>query len=171
MARAKIIFAKGITIEAKKIIFSVLNDNRDLAQFVAEEVKQTVRDGIDPAGGEFPALSKEWIERREKLAAVNSTHKDFSPSRSNLTFTGQLMDSLKTILKLTSNSAKIIMEYTGTHKGYIGLKGKRGKAISNKRLAGYLQESGRNTGDYELSKDQANTLADKIAKLINKKLK
>lgn len=113
--------------------------------------------------GELKSLSDEWIDERKKIAKATATHPAYSARRSNLTLTGQLLDSLKIIY---SKAGEVIIEATGIHRPYkasylkswyrIGQSGKRhlvkssntgmrtiGESIENKKLAEYVADQGR----------------------------
>lgn len=62
------------------------NFQETLVQDIVEEVRKS---GVEPR------LSKATIRQREYLAKHNSTHPSFVAGKSNLTLTGQLLNSLK----------------------------------------------------------------------------
>jgi len=73
------------------------------------------------------ALSPGYIKLRQKSHLSDQT----SAKRSNLTFTGQLLDSLA-VIRIIAGS--VIVGPTGTRKG---------ESLTNAQLAGYLAEKGR----------------------------
>lgn len=86
----------------------------------------------------FPKLKSSTIKTREYLSQYNDTHETFDASRSNLTITGQLLDSLKHSIK---SAGVIVIAFTGMHRGYKTRTG-HGEDIQNARLARYLSEIG-----------------------------
>jgi len=61
-------------------------------------------------------LTKKWSEYRDKLAAKNSTDPEYGSGKSNLTFTGGLLNSIKA--KFVVGKFLIRLEPTGTHSLY-----------------------------------------------------
>lgn len=91
----------------------------------------------------LPPLSSAWKKRRAVIAQSIKTGEGFSPNKSNLTLSGQLLESLKA--RFSARTISIAPE--GIHKPYrvTGRNGKRstlGRAIPNKQLAVYLEEKG-----------------------------
>lgn len=125
---------------------------KDLATTIITDVKFQTRKT------KFKPLSEKWIKERKQISKATKVNEAFSPRRSNLTITGQLLDSLK----LTSfNKGKYVFEFVGDHQPYKApyvqqyKRGKTivntnrtglrtiGKAIKNEDLAKYVQEQGR----------------------------
>ena len=96
--------------------------------------------GFDKEGNreKLPSISDEWVERRKKLSKVNTTTGVYSPKRSNLSFTGQLLDSLKAKF----SGSKITISPTGTRTPYKNLKGGQSRSVENKIVAEGLQKRG-----------------------------
>jgi hypothetical protein len=94
-------------------------------------------------GKPFKALKDSTIAQRKNIAKHNTVHPSFSPARSNLTITGQLIDSMRR--KVSKGLIEVFFE--GTHKPYntAGKKKKSGKQkpVTNEELAGYMAEKGR----------------------------
>lgn len=104
------------------------NDAKSMEQvsgIIQGEMRRGVRDGIGYDGNPLPAISVDTAKRRARLATVNSTTKSFMPSRSNLSFTGDLVQ-------------KIFVEFIGRGKFQIFGKGnhKALKGIRVKKLEG-----------------------------------
>lgn len=94
-----------------------------------------------PDASRLSPLSKEWIERRKKLSDYNETDSTFSPTKSNLTFTGQLLNSLKHRIL---GKGKIEAYFDGMHEPYKNKDGEPiGDEISNEDLATFVKEKGR----------------------------
>ena len=86
-------------------------------------------------GGLKPNLDSSTIRARRRLENYNSTHSDYSAGRSNLTFTGELLDSIR--VKFIASKLSFVYEALKTkHKKYSGKKGKsKAKgSISNREL-------------------------------------
>jgi hypothetical protein len=91
----------------------------EVGTLAVETLKFTARKGISPeTGSRFNGLSKEWKDEREKIAEATPTHPAYSKSRSNLTLTGQLMDSIRHSSAVTYRSIIIRIFLAGTHKPY-----------------------------------------------------
>lgn len=82
-----------------------------------------------------------WVDIRGYISNSTTTHETFKANRSNLTLTGQLLDSLK---HRVFGAGKLLLEFTGVHKPYKirTAKGQRqvGEAISNEELAEHVQQ-------------------------------
>lgn len=87
----------------------------------------------------FPNLKPSTIANREYLSQFNNTHETYDAGRSNLTFTGQLLDSIKHRIK---SAGVIVLEFTGNHRGYKTGSGKLTKSLPNSKIARYLSEIG-----------------------------
>lgn len=83
--------------------------------------------GKDPSNGRFfKALKKSTVKRRRELADLGNTTTDvYSPEKSNLSFTGQLLNSVKVIVK--AGDSIITIKATGGREAY-----KTGKASTAK---------------------------------------
>lgn len=106
------------------------------------DIKRTVRkSGLSPVtNNKLARLRRSTIKRRKKLARVNRTHVDFSPAKSNLTFSGQLLNaiSFKRSRKaggILSVQANIFVKRT-KRRPYKGIRKKFLKnSITNKELS------------------------------------
>jgi hypothetical protein len=130
---------------------------KELGETIITDIKFQTRKG------KFKPLSKDWIAERKQIAKATATAQSFSPARSNLTLTGQLIDSLKI---LTAKAGNILIGFAGIHTPYkaqyrkswyrIGAAGKKtlitsnksgvrtiGARVANEDLAKYVAEQGR----------------------------
>lgn len=116
-----------------------------IGEFVLDQIRGYVRSGINPkTNRSLKKLTDEWKKRREELAKTNPTTDVFSPGRSNLNLTGQLMDRNNFSITSYVEEQRVIIEPIGDHKPYVGKSGKPlGKTISNKDLAKFQAEQGR----------------------------
>lgn len=90
-----------------------------------------------------PALKKTTVKRREYLEPYNDRHKTYSKARSNLTFTGQLLDSLK--WESMKGGFKVLVPATQRepYKGKKGTYKTTKKPVTNARVARGLKAQGR----------------------------
>lgn len=71
----------------------VMND--EIVDFLVERIKGEARRGRPLNNGrKFKALKSLTIENRRRLANFNKTHPAFAPTKSNLTFSGQLINAV-----------------------------------------------------------------------------
>lgn len=112
----------------------------DVGQFYVDNIKER---GIDPfTNRKYKALAPSTIERRKRLATVNSVDPNYSPRRSNITFTGETLDSLRA--RIFIGRGEIDIGLRGTHSRYRGIRKARiGRRISNARIGEFLEEGGR----------------------------
>lgn len=134
------------------------NEAADLA---IKNIKLETRKGkyIKDGSAQKP-LSSAWIDKKRELAKNNAKGVSFSAAKSNLTVTGQLLESLKR----TDDRKRVILTPTGKRRGYINKNNRRAKASStptNKELAGYLKDQGRSFLGY----------SDKLKKAVTKVFK
>ena len=106
-----------------------------MSKIIIEDVKQTIREGKNPnkhGNSKIKRIKQSTIKRRKELAKKNKTHSDYSASKSNLTLTGELIDSLTCKFKRLKSGIGFILSAKGVHKRYVGTKGKRvGKRVKN----------------------------------------
>jgi hypothetical protein len=120
----------------------------DIGETIITDIKfQTRRGNSIPTKSKLKPLSKEWIEKRLAIDEAQATGQAFSPRRSNLTASGQLLDSLKS--KITG-VGKIIVEATGSRIPYFYTTKRKGvqqrkksNEPTNEELAEYVAEQGR----------------------------
>lgn len=94
---------------------------------------------------EHDADGYSYTDIRDAIGKATPTHKAFSPKRSNLTITGQLLNSLK-YMYLGNAKFKIVPD--GEHEPYkirkaFGESMQVGKKIENSKLAQYVAQQGR----------------------------
>lgn len=115
----------------------------EIGQSLVEDIKSTTqKDGksIPLKVTDFKLLKESWILRKRKLSQTNHTDEYHEEGKSNLTFTGQLLNSI--VFKIVSKG-KLLFTFSGTHEGYVSESGQKGKNISNEKLAKYVAEQGR----------------------------
>ena len=125
----KFVYALNKTVlDARKPTFMV-----PVALFAAEVIKKRTRLGFGASKDlgnreKLNSLSKLYIKKRATFRGLSSLTR---PSKSNLTLTGQMLNSITIISK---NEKSIV----------IGPKGRRqGERLTNDKLAEYVAENGR----------------------------
>jgi hypothetical protein len=135
--------------EQTRTAFEKVIANRKLLNEVGEIVVtdiqfQTRRGQSIPNKARLKPLSKSWKEIRARIAESTDTHETYSPRRSNLTLTGQLLESLTwRIVK----SGVIETLFKGSRRRPYFIRRKRDNSlrtieskISNEELAEYVQK-------------------------------
>lgn len=115
---------------------------RQIGDAALKDIVGYARSGKNPdTRSAFTKLSKSWIERREYLKRFNSPDGEFflNSRKSNLTFTGQLLRSIKYRFL---RPGEVEIYASGNHVGY---KTKSGHtpSIQNEKLVEYLADGGR----------------------------
>lgn len=81
-----------------------------------------------PSGERVKSITPQTVRNRRRIASRNATHPDFSPKKSNLTLTGELLDKG---IKATFSVSKLLIDLSpkkGTHNIYkVSKKRKKGK--------------------------------------------
>lgn len=146
MISVKIDSAQFTQIEAQirtaaKEILSSPALKKEIGEFAVERLKYQARTGKPfNETDNFPSLKESTIRHRKYLARHNTTHETYGASRSNLTITGELLDSLRW---RDEGDTLVKVEFSGMHKPYVGAKGQRiSKTIMNETLAKYLEAKG-----------------------------
>lgn len=142
MATVKIKGLDGVRAMVRRIFEETRSDTgllKEIGEITSDQVRGFTRSGTSVATGKsFPPLKPSTIKNREYLAKYNSTHSAYSPSKSNLTLTGELLDSVQTS-KVFKGS--VTVEPKGTHKPYKTKTGK-GKSVENAKIFEYLEDKG-----------------------------
>ena len=140
MARVRIKGLKRVRDNTIKNIEKALDSRsvqKDVADFAIKDIVGNARLGKDPNNRNFKSLARSTKEQREYLSRYNSTDSFFSVNKSNLTVSGQLLNSIKAFFK----KREITIEPTGTRRKYRGAKGQAiGQSLTNKEVADFVQE-------------------------------
>lgn len=108
-----------------------------------KHIQDRTRAGLDKDENPLKPLSATTIENRGRLSAFNRTSPHYQLSKSNLHFTGQLLRALK----FTVNSYRVMLDFSGFHKGYKqGAKSRRssGKgSVEHRDIIKWQAEKGR----------------------------
>jgi hypothetical protein len=179
MAKRLSELAKSIQV---KIKLAQIKAAKEVAQLIPELIKIRTRlegEGVD---GPLKELSDSYIKQRKGELSFFTTgegdnkrvvpykpnkkpklHPDTSPETSNLTATGQLLDSIQG----RNVGTKVIVEpKKGKRKGE--LSGGKSK-LSNREVLKYVEENGRKF--HELSKEERLELLDLIEQIIKDEIR
>ena len=116
----------------------------EVGDLAVDLIRQTTRKGTSTVTDQrFKPLSKPWIKKRDKIASSQGTHPTYAAKRSNLTLSGQLIDSIKRSVV----GRMVTIFFDGSHLPY-RMKTRNGisrvgKIISNSKLAQYVADGGR----------------------------
>lgn len=109
----------------------------EIAEVIRSRIQSQARAGKTMKSGtleKIKALSPGYVKQRKKWRSRGKELGDvFSPARSNLTVTGQYLDSIKT-KSIEKKTATITVGVTG---------GRKGEKLTNAKLAEYLGMQGR----------------------------
>jgi hypothetical protein len=164
---------KGMTNVQKSIreLFNEVRKDRTVKSSIGDAIvkltKQLLRSGKNPnADGGQPSrnhpISKGWVDRKERLKEYNRISPYYRKGASNLTFTGQLIDSINYKLKSSGYTESIIIEATGTRKPYKGVKKESLKGVeTNAEVVKDLKSRGRDV--FGITKQMVN-IANKIVR-------
>ena len=130
---------------------------REFGEYAVDRIVKRTRlgKGVDERGGDpkpLKALSESYKKKRRTSEELSSTTR---PGKSNLTFTGQLLDSIKVI---TIKAGSVLISATGRRKD----------GLTNKELTGYVSED---RPFLNLSKPELNGLSKLIRERIESILK
>ena len=127
----------------KKDVESILSSEAlktAIGEFSVERLRYQARLGKPLNASEsLPNLQPSTVKTRAYLAKYNSTHPTYATARSNLTLTGELLDSLS---YSDLGDFKLKISFKGEHSRYKSRNGYFGKAIKNQTIAGYLAKLG-----------------------------
>lgn len=132
---------KKASKQLKKKIDKVIESDRwkdEAARLAIKNIQGQTRLQKNISTGESQKkISKKWEKRKKQLAKNNPKGASFGPSKSNLTVTGQLLESLKRI----DDKKTVIIEPTESRTPYKNKDGSFQKnPPTNKKLAEYLAE-------------------------------
>ena len=144
--------------QIQKRIEQQLSRNKDL-DFLLKEIPEQIQKrtrlgrGVNESGAiyKFDPLSEKYIDRRKKSSLDPYT----KPTRSNLTFTGQMLRSIEGVRRGT------LFIFT--------LGGLRSDGKSNSDLAKWNEEKGRRF--FDLSNSERLGLSRQISKILTKSIK
>lgn len=121
----------------RKLINKAIKDKALLDDIGNNFTKRIIADAksgkIPGTKNSYKPLAKQTIDNRQRNAKFNILSQDYKLKKSNLTYTGQLLESIKH--KVVPSRARIEINAMGMHKPVRGKRGPIGKAIPNKKLA------------------------------------
>lgn len=128
---------------------------RELGEQAVQDVRKRTRlgYGVEEDGKaryKLQGLSSSYIEKRRRYKSRNILSDKTSASKSNLTLSGQMLDSLR-VLKANTRSVEI--GPFGNRKAFP--PGSRAKRVGNKKVSDFVQAKGRvylNLSDLEIKK-------------------
>lgn len=137
---------KNVEKSVRTTFRKVISNNKMLGEIgdiiVTDVVEQTRNNekSIPNKMKDLPLLRESWIKRRDILSNYNQTNEAYDSGRSNLTFTGQLLDSLTWAI---TRAGQLKVYFQGIHKPYKSVKKKKplGKEITNEQLAKYVSKT------------------------------
>lgn len=169
MSGAKVTFKLDNLKQKIKAVANELKDQK-FGDHIAEQIVRKIRkDGYNyKTGKSHKPLKQSTIEMRKSLAKYNKTHSDYSPTKSNLTFTGRLLNSIKA--RITAKSKGIVMriDVSGSHAPYKGKGRTHGERQSNKSIREQLAKQGRDP--LALNKKSKDSLTRILTAIIKERL-
>jgi hypothetical protein len=136
---------KNIKDRVTKVFAEVLKDSQNVKEIgssIAEEHKRLLRTGVSPANSSrLKPITKETKKKREYLSKYNATHEKYSSGKSNITFTGQLIEAI-TFKFIQPNTYEIFVE-DSRHEPYKGKNGTIKSSATNATIAKGQKEQGR----------------------------
>lgn len=174
MAEVKIKGIDNLKRNVKDLFDDVRKDQSLLLEIGNETVRLTkgfLRSGKNPDGTPLPELSPAWEKRKQALTATNNPAKYYRYGLSNLTFTGQLLDSM-TVTKVNQSNASVEISIPDTErkKPYKNLNNKPVKKTpTNKKIYEYLVELGWNF--FGINKQMTNVINRIVRKRLNLEIK
>lgn len=125
--------------------FETIITNESLLKEIGEEARTYIigktrsRADLSEEGAKQRPLEKSSIKTRRYMEKYNKTDPTYSPKRSNVTFTGQILNSIKVFI----SSGKIELRPDGNRQPYSTANGPVEKTPDNYTLAKYLEEKDR----------------------------
>jgi len=146
--------AGKVKLDIEKAVNEIISDQElktAVGEFAIQRLKYQARISRPiTASKTLPKLKTSTIKNRAYLAKYNATHPAFELTRSNLTITGALIDSLKYAF-----GAKGVINFffAGDHPRYLGKSGYIGKVVKNSQLAEWLAKRGFSMFDDQTKND------------------
>lgn len=154
----KIDSAQFIDIEQRirdqaNIVLASPDLKAEIGDYAVEAIKYQARVGSPyNSTGSFPSLADSTVKQRRYLAKYNQPHATYGEDFSNLTLTGEFLESLTW---LDQGDTLLAIAFQGMHSVYVGAKGQRiSKTIMNDTLAQYLAAKGFRPFDMSLEMNQ-----------------
>ena len=171
----------------RKELGDFLSKSDKVQDLVVGDLKKEIKSGKSPATGKnFRKLKttpkgKSTVDQRRRKSKYNKTDPSFSPGKSALTFSGQLVDSIKAKVKVGVKSMRITIEPTGKRTPYKNKDGSNTKGSAkkgNKKLAEIHAKGGGKLPKRDLlgftkkkEKEIINLFKEVIKEILSKKVK
>lgn len=141
----------------------------DIGDKTVELTKAFNRSGKSPVGKSHPKNSGEWELKKIALTKTNKPSEFYQPFLSNVTFTGQLLESID-VVKINKNESSVTIDATGPRTSYKNLNGSLQKNTpTNAKLVEYLKEKGRLI--FGINKQMTNVINKIVRTYINAEIK
>ena len=118
-----------------------------ICNLIEEDTKETIRKGRNPktkTSAAIKQLKPSSVRNRRYRARYNTTHPNYNPNKSNLTLTGELIDSIKCRFKKLRRGVGFTLQALGKHKKYKTKKGRsKAKRVSNSDIIAAQKALGR----------------------------
>lgn len=111
---------------------------KDIAELTTEQIKLRTRGRLDEY--KQPELKKSTVARRKDLIAIGNGSEFSKPKQSNLTLSGQLLDSIAYIINNAAGKIKFYLN--DPRKPYLGLSGKNLETKTNTEIKNDLETRG-----------------------------
>jgi len=137
LAKVSIENAALVARKVNEIFDDLLEDKKFLKKVgnvVVKDIKAQARLGEL----KLPALANSTRRSRDYLAQFNTTSRFYAVDKSNVTFTGQLIDSIKSKIV----DGKIVISPTGSREPYITASGVFKVGPDNKEVGSFLKKKG-----------------------------
>jgi hypothetical protein len=160
---------KSLPDKLLKIAKEAITDQKLADRLKNKILLEIKKNSTLPSGTTVNQISNEWQERREKLAVINKTSPYYGQNKSNMTFTGQFLNSFKAQIFLFGRAVQFVMSPIGMHKGYKLIKGGKSKSVPNAEIGKGFIERG---DDYtEISNEVKDEMTKSIKARILKEFK
>lgn len=110
----------------------------DIAELTSGEIKRRTRARLDEY--KQPELQESTVVRRKDLIAIGNGSEFSAPRRSNLTLSGQLLDSIAFVINLATGKINFFLK--PGRIPYLGLSGKNLETKTNDEIKSDLEKRG-----------------------------
>lgn len=136
---------------------------KQVAQAIVDVVALRTRQEGEGSNGRLKKLEKSTVDNRERYSS--NLHPDTSPSQSNLTATGQLLDSLQ--FKIVDGKIVVTVNKKKRKQTLSGGKDKS----TNDQVRKYLEDLSKDFEFLKLSKEEVQEVTDLSRQLIEDELR
>lgn len=176
MAKVTISGVNSVKESVVKLFNEIKQDQRLLLEIGEKTVELTRafnRAGKSPdkKGNRHPRNSEAWEQRKKQLTKTNNPSEFYKFGLSNVTFTGQLLESIR-LIKILKNQGSVIIDADGPRQPYKNLNGtsvSKKNTPSNNELVVYLKKKGRII--FGINKQMENVINKIVRTYINKAIK